>query len=205
MKQTAIRIQKKLDKLMLDGLVKVMLTGGRSAERLYNEWKKLPNFGKICNTSFYFGDERCVHPTHSESNYGMVMRTLFSNGVPNDCKIYRIHAESNNLKSAANQYAKLIPDSLDILLLGIGEDGHIASLFPNDYALKERKQLCVPVTCTKFPYKRITITPPVIKTAKSTYVLANGKSEIVKMVKKRDLNIEVFPIQLVKKPIWCYE
>jgi len=54
-------------------------------------------------------------------------------------------------------------------------------------------------------FARITITPPVIKTAKSTYVLANGKSEIVKMVKKRDLNIEVFPIQLVKKPIWCYE
>jgi len=84
MKQTAKQIQQQLDKLLQKSPVTVMLTGGSSATQLYTEWQKLPNFKKLTNTTFYFGDERCVPPDHPESNYGMAMQTLFEDGLPNN-------------------------------------------------------------------------------------------------------------------------
>ena len=80
--------------------------------------------------SFYFGDERCVPPDHDESNYGMEMQTLFSHGVPIECSVFRMEADAIDIEAAAQRYADLLPDSIDVILLGVGEDGHIASLFP---------------------------------------------------------------------------
>ena len=60
----------------------VMLTGGRSAARLYKAWRDLPAFQQMTGVSFYFGDERCVPPDYAESNYGMAIQTLFHHGVP---------------------------------------------------------------------------------------------------------------------------
>ena len=207
MKQTAKQIQQQLDKLLQKSPVTVMLTGGRSATQLYTEWQKLPNFKKLTNTTFYFGDERCVPPSHPESNYGMAMQTLFKDGLPNNCIIHRMQAEKQNLEKSAKEYEALLPNSIDILLLGIGDDGHIASLFPNTLHLQEQKQLCLPVTGAKPPYKRITVTPPVIKSAKTTYVLAQGsrKNEIIEQAKQNSTDINKLPVQIVENPIWCHK
>ena len=67
-----------------------MLTGGGSAARLYKAWRDLPAFQQMTGVSFYFGDERCVPPDNSESNYGMAMQTLFSHGVPIECSVFRM-------------------------------------------------------------------------------------------------------------------
>ena len=207
MKRTAIIIQQQLENLLQKGSVTVMLTGGRSAAKLYMEWQKHPNFNKQTNIIFYFGDERCVPLDHPESNYGMVMQTLFKDGLPNNCKIYRMQAEKQDLEKTAKAYEALFPNSIDILLLSVGEDGHIASLFPNSLQLQEQKRLCVPVNGPKPPYKRLTVTQPVIKSAKITYVLVIGqeKEKIVEQAKEKPININRLPVQIVKNPIWCYK
>jgi len=206
MNKTAIIIQKKLDELLQKGSATVMLTGGRSAAQLYTEWKKLPNFKKIINTTFYFGDERCVPTDHPESNYGMIMQTLLKDGLPNNCKIHRMQAEKQDVEKFAKAYEKLLPNSIDIMLLGIGEDGHIASLFPNSPQLHEQKRLCLPIIGPKPPCKRLTVTPPVIKSAQTTYILALGreKQKIVEQVKQQPADINRLPVQMVENPIWCY-
>jgi len=106
-KQTARLIQQRLEILLHKGSATVMLTGGRSAARLYMEWQKLSNFKKLTNTKFYFGDERCVPPDHKESNYGMVMKTLFKHGVPNNCEIHRMQAEKKDIEKTARTYEVL--------------------------------------------------------------------------------------------------
>jgi 6-phosphogluconolactonase len=122
--------------LAKQGKCSVMLTGGRSAARLYRAWSNLPAFQQMTGVSFYFGDERCVLPDHAESNYGMAMQTLFPRGVPVGCTVFRMEADDTDIEMAAQRYADILPDSIDILLLGVGEDGHIASLFPNSAALQ---------------------------------------------------------------------
>ena len=183
-----------------------MLTGGRSAAQLYTEWQKLPSFKKLTNTTFYFGDERCVQPNHPDSNYAMVMQTLFKDGLPNNCKIHRMQAEKHDLEKSAKAYEALLPNSIDILLLGIGEDGHIASLFPSSPQLQEQKRFCLSITGPKPPYKRLTVTPPVIKSAKTTYILAQGstKKQIIEQAKQNPTDINKLPVQMIKKPIWCH-
>ena len=114
----------------------VMLTGGRSAARLYKAWRDLPAFQQMIGVSFYFGDERCVPPDHAESNYGMAMQILFPNGVPTGCAVFRMEADATDQEAAALRYADLLPDLIDVLLLGVGEDGHIASSFPNNVAFR---------------------------------------------------------------------
>jgi len=207
MKQAAKQIQQKLQTILQTAPAIVMLTGGRAAAQLYTEWQKLSNFKKLTNTTFYFGDERCVPPDHPESNYGMAMQTLFKDGLPNNCKIYRMQAEKQNLEKSAKAYEMLLPNSIDILLLGVGEDGHIASLFPNSPQLQEQKRLCLSVRGLKPPYKRLTVTLPVIKSAKTTYILAQGraKKQIVEQAKQNPIDINKLPVQMIKNPIWCQD
>lgn len=199
-------IQQQLDRLLIqEDQASVMLTGGRAAARLYTEWQKLPGFKELTNTTFYFGDERCVSPDHRESNYGMAMKTLFIDGLPNNCKVQRMRADSGDLELAAKEYEESLPSNIDILLLGVGEDGHIASLFPYAPQLHEQKRRCLPIIGPKPPCKRLTVTPPVIKTAKITYILVSGraKAKIVEQAKQSPVDIDKLPVQLVEKPIWC--
>ena len=116
--------------LVEQGKCNVKLTGGRRAARFYKAWRDLPVFKQITGVSFYLRNERCVPPDHDESNYGMAMQTLFSHGVPIECSVFRMEADAIDIEAAAQCYADLLPDSIDVILLGVGEDGHIASLFP---------------------------------------------------------------------------
>ena len=135
----------------------------------------------------------------------MVIRTLYIDGFPSNCKIYRIQADKKEIEVSAKNYEKLLPDSIDILLLGIGEDGHIASLFLYSPELNEQTRLCLPITGPKPPYRRVTVTPPVIKRSKLTYILAPSrtKSIIIEKVKQSIEDSNRIPVKLVKKPIWC--
>jgi 6-phosphogluconolactonase len=154
----------------------VMLTGGRAAECIYKYWSDTATL-PLKRIHFLFGDERCVPPDHPDSNYYMVMKTLLAGGIPSDCSIKRMEAENPDREVAAREYEKLIPEKIDILLLGVGEDGHIASLFPDDSALFSEKREVVSVTGPKAPYQRLTITPRVIASAGSVFVLAKGEKK----------------------------
>ena len=189
------------------GHCNVMLTGGRSAERLYIAWSGLAALLKMTKVHFYFGDERCVLPVHPESNYGMAMRTLFRCGVPTDCSVSRMEADDPNCESAALRYGAALPKAIDVMLLGVGADGHIASLFPKSDALHETDRLVVSIIGHKPPYQRLTITPPVIARAKSVFVLANGTAKVAVLSKalQDPDDIDALPARLALNATWLLD
>ena len=91
--------------------------------------------------------------------------------------MFRMEADATDQEAAALRYADLLPDSIDVLLLGVGEDEHIASLFHNNAALQECKRRVVHITDPKPPFKRLTITPQVITKARSVFMLATGSAK----------------------------
>ncbi len=189
------------------GSCSVMLTGGRSAPSLYQAWATLSEFRRLSNVQFYFGDERCVPPDHPESNYGLAMRTLFQHGVPPSCEVIRIAAEQPDRDRVAAAYEAQLPEKLDVLLLSVGDDGHIASLFPHSSALLEKRRRVVYVQTAQPPVERITITPRVITQAKRVYVMALGpiKADVYQHAKMDPHNIANLPARLVLNAIWLLD
>jgi 6-phosphogluconolactonase len=184
-----------------------MLTGGRGAERLYSAWRVLPEFARLESVRFLFGDERCVLPDDPESNYGLAMRTLFAQGVPGSCSVDRMEAECPDREGACLRYERLLPSQLDLLLLGVGEDGHIASLFPGSGALKECVRRVVPVVGPKAPQARMTVTPVVIAHASSVFILANGeaKAAVLRRVVAGTEDCDALPACLVREATWLLD
>ncbi|UCV10577.1 6-phosphogluconolactonase [Dechloromonas denitrificans] len=189
------------------GVCRVMLTGGRSAERLYAAWRDVPSFQELRSVSFFFGDERCVPPDDPASNYALAMRTLFARGVPEGCSVFRIEAEDADREGLSFRYESLLSSKIDVLLLSVGEDGHIASLFSGNEALFERSRKVVPVTGSKEPRERITVTPVVIAQSSSIFVLATGeeKAAVFRRVLAAPHDYVALPACLVKDAIWLLD
>lgn len=206
--ETAALLQSLIDRSLLDkGSCNVMLTGGFSAAYLYQAWtNKLDQKVGLSRVQFFFGDERCVPPNHPESNYGNAVGCLFSNGIPNDVRIHRMMADDVDLEAAADSYADLLPEFIDILLLSMGEDGHIASLFPHSTALLEMRRRVLPVIGPKAPFKRLTITPSVIQSACEVVVLALGEQKRVlyKEALRNAKDINSIPARLVLNRTWIF-
>lgn len=158
------------------GVCNIMLTGGNTAERLYNYWAKSSSL-PMEHMRVLFGDERCVPPDHPDSNYALAMKTLFAKGVPPGCEIIRMEAENADREAAAKRYEALIPEEIDILLLGMGADGHIASLFPHSAALIPAGRSVLPVAGADLHHERMTITPKIIAKAGEVFVLAVGEEK----------------------------
>jgi 6-phosphogluconolactonase len=175
----------------------VMLTGGNTAQKLYEFWSKQA-YWEHKNISFYFGDERCVPPYDPESNYGMAFSSLFSGRLPHDFVVERIIGETADCDFEAKRYASLLPKTIDVLLLSVGEDGHIASLFPHSPELNEYDRLLVPVVSPKLPKKRITITPKVIRGARNIVVIARGETKggVIARALSDPENVEELPVCL---------
>lgn len=206
--QSALLIQDAVrDACLGQGGCSVMLTGGRSAERLYRAWRELPAFQQLRSVVFFFGDERCVPPDDPGSNYGLAMRTLFAQGVPSGCSVMRIEAEDPDREDASIRYEHLLPSRIDVLLLGVGEDGHIASLFPHVKPLGERTRKLVPVVGPKEPRDRMTVTPVVIAQASSVFVLANGeaKAAVLRRVVAGTEDGDALPAWLVREATWLLD
>lgn len=185
----------------------VMLTGGQSARRLYGAWANFPALRKMSHVHFYFGDERCVPPRDAESNYGMVMRTLFFQGIPKGCQVFRMEAEDPDRDAAAARYSESLPNAMDLMLLGVGEDGHIASIFPGSPVFQEVNRRVVPVTAPKLACERLTITPLVIAQARSIFVLATGaaKAKVLTRALKQPNDVTSLPARLVLRANWLMD
>lgn len=137
----------------------------------------------------------------------MAMSTLFKAGLPQGCAMHRMEAEGDDLEVAAERYAAILPRTIDILLLGVGEDGHIASLFPHSAGLHEIRRRVLPITGPKRPNQRLTITPPVILQAHLTVVLAVGavKAALLKEALRMPNNIDALPARLVLRGTWLMD
>ena len=156
---------------------------------------------------WYFGDERAVPPDHAESNYRAAVETLFASRPEALARVHRMPGDAADLEAAAHAYANELPERLDLMLLGIGEDGHTASLFPGSPALAERAAKVAVVTGPKPPNPRLTVTPPVIESARQLLVLASGagKADAVASALEGPPDIVAVPAQLARAGTWVVD
>lgn len=202
----------------INGKCTFVLSGGNTPKNLYNllssvKYKNSVNWQKVF---FFWGDERDIPPDSKDSNYKMVYDNLLSKlDIPHE-NIFRIKTELGH-REAANDYEKRLREffpevmfpSFDIVLLGLGEDGHTASLFPGSLALNESEKWVVDNYIEKLKAWRITLTFPVLNNAKNVIFLISGK-EKAKAVRAvlRDKDISK-PATLIKPKsgnlIWYLE
>jgi len=152
----------------------------------------------------YFGDERAVPRDHADSNFRMAMEALLSRVPIPPARIHRMEAERQDLDAAAAAYGDLLPAALDVLVLGMGADGHTASLFPGSPALAERERRVVVVDGPNPPRRRMTITPPVIAAARHVLVLVTGKEKAAAVARAVDeaTPASEIPAALARHGVW---
>lgn len=195
-------------KAAIGATAKIMLTGGRGAKHLYKAWNEAGIFDENpVSVEYYLTDERCVPANDPENNYHLIKQVLFPNRRPRGSVFHRMISDTLNPSDEADRYGELLPGALDFMLLSMGEDGHIASLFPHSHAIKEANRKVVSILGPKAPFKRMTITPGVIKNAKQVFVLALGKEkrDMYKIALREPENYEAIPARLVLDRTWIFE
>jgi 6-phosphogluconolactonase len=180
-----------------------MLTGGETASQLYLElFPLIKGFSE--RIYFYFGDERCVDTNSPDSNYNMVIN-LLPNYFNKD-RFYRIIGDSKDAKEECVRYSELLPERIDILLLSIGVDSHIASLFPG-FDLISNPNKVITSQSPYHKYQRITITKEVIDNSIQVFCLARGraKGQALANSLKENSTITEYPARLVKSKQWILD
>jgi 6-phosphogluconolactonase len=189
-----------------EGAASLALAGGTTPRRAYEELAKIPGI-TWARVSVYFGDERAVPPTHPDSNFRMADAALFSRvALPAD-NIHRVQAELADRDAVALAYEALLPERFSLMVLGIGEDGHTASLFPGSPALEQRTRRFLPVIGPKPPPERFSVTPPVIEAARQIIMLASGagKADAVARALRGPLEVRQTPSALARNGLWLLD
>lgn len=199
------------------GAFYVALSGGSTPKTVYSLLASAPYSDKVDweKVWLFWGDERSVPPTNPDSNFKMAMDAGFAKlPIPKD-QIFRMKAEANieiNALSYESSLKEVLQGRpLDLVILGMGEDGHTASLFPQTEALKTKNRL---VAANFVPQKntwRMTLTYEAINSAKNIaiYVIGSAKKDTVKEVFQSEEDFERYPIQLIgtkeNKALWILD
>ena len=167
------------------GRFTIALSGGSTPRLLYQALACDPYAPRMAwdRWRVFWSDERCLPPDHDESNYRMAREALLDRVCIPAQQIHRMRGEIEPEEAAA-AYGNVVVDtfgntspSFDLILLGIGEDGHTASLFPGTEALRERRKLVVANWAPHLQAHRITFTVPLINMAKNIVFLATDESK----------------------------
>ena len=183
-----------------------VLSGGKTPAEVFSllarNTKSKTDFWEC--THLWWGDERCVLPEDEMSNYRMARENLIDIVNLPDENIHRIQAEMEDTQQAAGLYSDEFPAEPDLVLLGIGADGHTASLSPGSTSLDEKEHYFVPSQAISEPVNRITMTPIAISTAKNILVLAAGENKRVatERVFQNEGDIHDTPARLVREATW---
>lgn len=207
------------------GRFSIALSGGKTPELLYGlmageyadkmEWKSV---------HLFWGDERFVPQDHPDSNFRMAYQIWISKVQIPPQNVCRVHTEESTPEKAAESYEKILVDffkdsdekpgaTFDVTLLGLGVDGHTASLFPGSPALREKNCWVVAADAppSVFPKKRITLTLPLINSSRGVIFLAMGeekKSVIHTILKEPERAKKIYPAARVKareRLLWCVD
>ena len=201
-------LQQNVDKTDDNDFYSLALSGGSTPNKIFRylsedfvdkiNWKKI---------KIFFGDERCVPPDNEDSNYRMANESLLKNiSIPKE-NIFRIKGENNPVKEA-ERYEEVLKSNLpslngipqfDLILLGLGEDGHTASIFPNQVNLFYSARLCEVAVHPQTKQKRITLTGKIINNAKLVMFIVTGKNKANVLSKIMDVNNSksVYPASFV--------
>jgi len=191
------------------GRFAVALSGGNTPRGIYSliasEYKTALPWEKVF---VFFGDERHVPPDHLDINYRMANESLLARVPVPPNNVYRIKAELDAATAAEDYDATLrtffelkkgVWPRFDLVLLGMGDDGHTASLFPETSALRESARLAVANRVEKLQTDRITLTPPVLNHAAEVLVIVAGasKADVVSRI-CHSAGKEIYPVQMVR-------
>jgi 6-phosphogluconolactonase len=156
----------------------VALTGGSTPRAAYERVATLrPDWSGV---DIWFTDERCVPPGHEQSNFGMTERSLLAK--TQGATVHRMRGELGPVEGAAayeNELGEFGPEELDLIVLGLGPDAHICSLFPGDDALGERERRAVGVETPGMAplVARITLTLPMVNSSGQIVFLVTGEDK----------------------------
>lgn len=176
------------------GRFTVALSGGRTPLEFYCKLSNLDDFGLWKKTHIFLTDERFCSFDEEASNFRMIKENLLNYVRIPEENIHSIATNHVNVSTCASQYEEKLKSffdfkegdfpSFDFMLLGLGEDGHTASLFPWDYSIKETTQLVVPVSSDQLSYERISLSLPVLNNASNIFFIAQGsqKSSILEQI-----------------------
>lgn len=190
------------------GRFTVALSGGSTPKAMFALLAAEPFLSRIdwAKVFFFWGDERCVPPDHPDSNYRMTSEALLSKvGVP-EKNVFRMHGELEPAE-AAREYSETLLNFFqaapvfDLVFLGMGADGHTASLFPGTSALHaEANQIAVENYVEKLKATRLTLTAGTINAAKEIIFLVAGadKAIVLQSIHEGEYLPEIFPSQLIQ-------
>jgi 6-phosphogluconolactonase len=204
------------------GRFTIVLSGGSTPKSLFNLLATNARTVLPWDRMFFFwGDERHVPPTDPDSNYKMAEETMLSKIPVPAGNVFRIAAENPDAAAAADTYEKTLQKffalepgqfpRFDLILLGMGPDGHTASLFPGSAGLQEKSRLVIANWVEKFKTSRLTFTLPVLNAAACVTFLVSGtdKAPALHAVLEGDAPGEQYPSKLVRpvdgKLIWLID
>ncbi|MEB2776616.1 6-phosphogluconolactonase [Algoriphagus sp. D3-2-R+10] len=192
-----------------DHTIYIALSGGSTPKIVFDYLAA--HFGNEIDWSkinFFWGDERCVPPSDSESNYKMTVDHLLTKIEIPAANIHRVLGE-NEPQGEADRYSQVLDSELpkmndipqfDLVMLGMGDDGHTVSIFPDSISLWDAKENCVVATHPDSDQKRVTITGKIVNNAKSVAFLVTGagKAEKVQEIIKKEKDFASYPANLVQ-------
>ncbi len=186
------------------------LSGGSTPKKLYGMLAEEPYRSQIDWTlvDIFWSDERCVPPDDMESNYHMAQQVLLSKVPIPANQIHRMPADQTDRHAASYAYTLEMQQAFgsdgvpnfDLIQLGMGPEGHTASLFPHQASLHEQQRLVMPVVVSKPPPPRLTFTPRLLNAASHVLFLVTGaeKQDAVQAVLEGEYQPDEYPAQIVK-------
>jgi 6-phosphogluconolactonase len=185
------------------------LSGGTTPKKLYGLLATEPYRSQIDweRVEIFWSDERCVPPDDAESNYHLAQEVMLSKLPLPASQIHRMPADDADRAAAAEKYShemqRVFGEALphfDLIQLGMGPEGHTASLFPHQPSLYEQQRQVMSVTVPKPPPPRLTFTPPVLNAAWHILFLVTGseKADAIQAVQEGDYQPDEYPAQIVQ-------
>lgn len=194
----------------LHGRFTIALTGGTTPGEAYSLLGSEPIRSQIDwqRVHIFWGDERCVPRTNSESNYYLAQEVLFDKiAIPNS-QIHPMPADQPDRNAASQVYTSEMQrvfgtneiPIFDLIHLGMGPEGHAVSLFPQQDALHEKHRLVMPVRVPKPPPDRLTFTPPLLNAARNVLFTVTGseKADALHAVLDGEYQPDEYPAQIVR-------
>src|SRR6266852_2090694 len=200
------------ESIVTRGLFTIALSGGTTPRTLYGLLGSEPYRSQIdwALVHIFWSDERCVPPDSPDSNYHMAHEVLLSQIPIPVQQVHYMPADQPDRYAASQAYAEEMQRTFgtngitgfDLIQLGMGLEGHTASLFPHQASLHEQQRLVIPVTVPKPPPERLTFTPPLLNAAGHVLFLVTGsdKADALKAVIEGEYQPDEYPAQIVLPP-----
>jgi 6-phosphogluconolactonase len=190
--------------IMQRGEASLALSGGSSPQALYAALARRPV--AWAHVDLFFVDERAVAADHPDSNFAMAHEALLRHIALRN--LHRMQAERADREAAAREYAARLPEAIDVMLLGVGDDGHTASLFPgHDWSQPAGSRVLITRPTRPPPHERMTLAPEVIRgaVARLVYVTGAGKAEIVRQALEEPPDAARWPITAIGAATWLLD